>query len=169
MVDHQTGREPVVAITEAQPEDLETLVGFNLRMAQETEGKALSADRLRAGCRWLLEHSNAGRVFIARCAGQAAGSLGLTYEWSDWRNGTFWWIQSVYVLPEMRRKGVFRCLYQHILDLAQAHPDVCGVRLYVEKNNLAAQRTYATLGMTETDYRLYEVEFSRKDQLLTGK
>ena len=80
----------------------------------------------------------------------------VTNEWSDWRNGLFWWIQSVYVEPAWRRRGVYRRLYHFIRPLAQADPGICGFRLYVEKDNVVAQKTYASLGMVQTDYLVYE-------------
>jgi ribosomal protein S18 acetylase RimI-like enzyme len=83
----------------------------------------------------------------------------VTREWSDWRDAAFWWIQSVYVAPEDRRSGVFRTLYEHVLDEARRTPGVCGLRLYVERENSAAQAAYAALGMRRTAYHLYETEF----------
>jgi len=80
----------------------------------------------------------------------------LTVEWSEWRNGFFWWIQSVYVRPELRRQGLYRRLHQHVVELAAREPEVCGIRLYVEQENRTAQATYRALGMRETNYRLYE-------------
>ena len=97
-------------------------------------------------------------VVEQRDARLAAGTLMLTFEWSDWRCGWWWWIQSVYVVPEQRRRGVYRALYDHVLALARAEPDVCGIRLYVERDNLPALRTYEALGMDDSGYRLLEVE-----------
>lgn len=85
----------------------------------------------------------------------------ITKEWSDWRNGLFWWIQSVYVKPEYRRQGIYRRMYRFVKDLAENHPEVCGCRLYVEKENTVAQSTYSALGMTETHYKLFEEEFEK--------
>jgi ribosomal protein S18 acetylase RimI-like enzyme len=86
----------------------------------------------------------------------------ITYEWSDWRCGDWWWIQSVYVEPAHRRSGVYRALYEHVLELAKATPEVCGMRLYVERENANAQRTYESLGMRDAGYAMYEDEFARR-------
>jgi GNAT superfamily N-acetyltransferase len=97
----------------------------------------------------------AGRETI----GSAVGTLMFTREWSDWRNGDWWWIQSVYVAPEHRRQGVYRALYRHVEQLARATPDVIGLRLYVERDNQRAQQTYTALGMVDAGYRIFEAEF----------
>ncbi|MFT6117882.1 MAG: ribosomal protein S18 acetylase RimI-like enzyme, partial [Candidatus Azotimanducaceae bacterium] len=91
--------------------------------------------------------------------GGVVGCLGITFEWSDWRNGLFWWIQSVFVDKDYRGQGAFRHLYDHVSRLAKAESNVCGIRLYVEDDNTGAQQTYAALGMKETSYKLLEVEF----------
>jgi ribosomal protein S18 acetylase RimI-like enzyme len=83
----------------------------------------------------------------------------ITYEWSDWRNGNFWWIQSVYVRPDARGRGVFRRLYQAVEEAARKSGESCGLRLYVEGENERAQRVYEGLGMKSTSYRFYEVDF----------
>ncbi|MCE5249373.1 GNAT family N-acetyltransferase [bacterium] len=125
-------------------------------MAYETEGKELSNEALSAGVRYLLNHPEHGFYVVAEIDGEVAGSLMVTYEWSDWRNGVIWWIQSVYVRPEYRRRGVYRSLYAEVKKMAAAQKNVCGFRLYVEKRNTAAQRTYAALGMHEANYKFYE-------------
>jgi ribosomal protein S18 acetylase RimI-like enzyme len=100
-----------------------------------------------------------GIYFVAAAGGAVIGQLMITYEWSDWRNGTFWWIQSVYVRPDVRHQGVFRALYRHVRDLARSRDGVCGIRLYVEQDNARAQKTYRALGMRETPYRILEEDF----------
>ena len=140
----------------AQAGDADALAGFNIAMARETEGLRLLPAVVAAGVRRVLEEPGLGFYLVAEQAGEAVAGLLVTTEWSDWRNGRFWWIQSVYVLPAARRLGLFRALYRHVWQLAQARPDVCGVRLYVERGNLAAQRTYHGLGMEETEYLLLE-------------
>ncbi len=140
--------------------DLDVLVRFNCDMALETERKKLDAERVRAGVRRLIEEPELGRVLVVTDpAGNAVGAMAVTTEWSDWRNGRFWWIQSVYILPEFRRQGVFSALYRQIEVEARAAEDVCGLRLYVERENETAQATYLHLGMEETHYRLFEVDF----------
>jgi ribosomal protein S18 acetylase RimI-like enzyme len=140
----------------ARPSDADVLVGFARAMARETEARELDLDTLRAGMAALLADETRGRVFVVEERGAVVATLSLTLEWSDWRNGWFWWIQSVYVSPEHRRRGHYRRLHDHVVDLAARDPDVCGIRLYVEHENSNAQATYRSLGMSETAYRLYQ-------------
>ena len=128
-------------------------------MALETEHLSLDLDRLRDGVHGLFEQPGRGVYYIAEVNGRRAGQMMITYEWSDWRNGTFWWIQSVWVEPEFRGQGVFKALYGHVKNLAEASPGVCGLRLYVEKDNLRAQATYERVGMRRTVYQMFEVDF----------
>lgn len=147
------------SVRSARGGDLERLVSFNRAMALETEGKDLPVDVLERGMGRVLADRLRGRYFVAELGGEVVGGLMLTLEWSDWRDGWFWWIQSVYVEPSNRRRGVYRALYEHVLDQARAEEDVCGVRLYVEESNEPARAVYERLGMTPTSYRLYEVDF----------
>jgi ribosomal protein S18 acetylase RimI-like enzyme len=147
-------------IRTATLDDAETIAQFNEAMARETEDKSLDGETLRAGVRSMMQASNRGFYLVAERAGEVVGSLMITTEWSDWRNGTFWWVQSVYVRPTARRQGVYTELYAEVKRRAQAIDDVCGIRLYVEKDNDGARKTYLHLGMTETAYRMYEEEFS---------
>lgn len=148
-----------VVVRSAEPRDVALLVGFNLSMAMESEDKGLDQATLAAGVRYLIDNPADGFYLVAEIAGVPAGSLMVTYEWSDWRAGRFWWIQSVYVRPEHRRKGVYSALHATVRDRAVTAPDTCGIRLYVERDNAGAQATYVSLGMKETAYRLYEEEF----------
>lgn len=145
-------------------DDADTIADFNLAMAAETEDRGLDEERLRAGVRGVLADPQRGRyrVAVAQLDGAevVVGCLLLTTEWSDWRNGWFWWIQSVYTSPEFRGQGVYRALYDEVLVEAREREDVCGLRLYVEAENLRAQRVYTHLGMERTDYQLFELEFS---------
>lgn len=136
--------------------DLPALVGFNRAMARETEGRELDVETLKAGVRALLEDERHGFYVVAEGGGEVVGSLLVTYEWSDWRNGVFWWVQSVYVKPAFRRRGVYRRLYRFVKARAAERGGVRGFRLYVEKHNEVAQRTYKQLGMSETHYKMYE-------------
>ena len=140
----------------AGPHDAPLLAQFNIAMARETEGKRLLPAVVGAGVRRMLAEPSLGFYLVAEAGGEVAGSLMVTTEWSDWRNGRFWWIQSVYVRPAWRRRGVFRALYRHLAEHAEREPDVCGFRLYVERENAAAQSTYFALGMAGTDYLLFE-------------
>ncbi len=146
-------------IRPATAADTDVLVDFQQAMAEETEDKGLNTARLRSGISYLLEHPSEGFYLVAEADGMAAGSLMVTFEWSDWRNGRFWWIQSVYVHADHRRRGVYSALHEAIREQARTDPQGCGIRLYVEKENTAAQATYQALGMIETHYRLYEEEF----------
>ena len=128
-------------------------------MAQETEGLALDADVVRPGVAAVLADDALGFYLVAEVDGQAAGQLMVTYEWSDWRNGLFWWIQSVYVRLEFRRRGVYSALHRQVTQAAQEAGGVCGIRLYVEQDNTIAQQVYESLEMHRTRYQLYEVEF----------
>jgi ribosomal protein S18 acetylase RimI-like enzyme len=136
--------------------DAQSLIDFNCAMALETERKELLPEVIGAGVRALLANPAAGFYMVAEADGLAVAGLLVTKEWSDWRNGSFWWIQSVYVRPEWRRKGVYRSLYRHVQALAANDPAVCGFRLYVERENRRAQETYGALGMKETRYRVFE-------------
>ena len=128
-------------------------------MAQETEGLALDADVVRPGVAAVLADDALGFYLVAEVDGQAAGQLMVTYEWSDWRNGLFWWIQSVYVRLEFRRRGVYSALHRHVAQAAREAGGVCGIRLYVEQDNTIAQQVYKSLEMHRTRYQMYEVEF----------
>jgi ribosomal protein S18 acetylase RimI-like enzyme len=125
-------------------------------MALETEHKELLPEVIGAGVRALLDDPSAGFYLVATTEGRVIASLMITKEWSDWRKGSFWWIQSVYVRPQWRRKGVYRSLYRHVRELAARDPAVCGFRLYVERENSRAQATYRALGMKETRYLVFE-------------
>ncbi len=152
-------RRPEITVRPATLADLEVLVRFNAAIAKETEGRNLDMKRLRKGTRAVLESSARGFYLVAETKAGVVGQLFVTYEWSDWRNGLFWWIQSVYVEPSVRGRGVYRALHAHVLSDARARGDVCGLRLYVEKENEAAQEAYTRLGMTRTPYRVYEQDF----------
>ena len=142
----------------AGQEHIDALAGFNLAMAKETEGRELDADVLRSGVAAVLDHPEHGFYVVAERDGRTLGGLLGTYEWSDWRDALFWWIQSVYVAPDYRRQGVYSALHGYVAEEAQRR-GVCGLRLYVDKDNRAAQQVYASLGMSPTHYDLFEVEF----------
>lgn len=144
-----------VQIRAAAPHDLPDLVAWNAAMAWETEQKRLDPDTLRRGMEGVFKQPGRGFYLIAERDGVAVGSLLVTYEWSDWRCGDFWWIQSVYVTPQARRGGVFRALYGAVEQRA-AETGAVGLRLYVETENQHAQATYAGLGMQRCHYFMYE-------------
>lgn len=150
-----------VRIRAAQPTDCALLVDFAIAMARETESQELDRATVERGVAALLADPAKGRTFLLEEAGVPVATLMLTTEWSDWRDGWFWWIQSVYVAPASRGRGHYRRLHEHVRALAAAQPDVYGLRLYVERENTGAQATYRALGMHETYYRLFE-EATRK-------
>jgi GNAT superfamily N-acetyltransferase len=138
--------------------DVPSLVRFNRAMARETEALTLDPTLLEAGVGAVLADSARGFYLVCELEGRMAGSLMVTPEWSDWRNAWIWWIQSVYVEPECRRRGVYRALHGAVVERAQQAGDVRGVRLYVERENHGAQDTYAALGMSRSRYDLFEVD-----------
>ena len=143
-------------IREARPADGRTIAAFNSLLAEETEGKTLDPGLIGPGVQRLLEDETRGRYWVAEAGGEIIGQVMVTYEWSDWRNGNIWWIQSVYVPVAWRRRGVFTALYRHVESAAAAEPRVIGLRLYVEKDNTRAQRTYEALGMARPSYLVME-------------
>ena len=141
-----------------RPEDISRIRDFNQSMAKETEGKSLEDRVISQGVQRIIEEPIHGFYVVAENQGQIIGNLMVTREWSDWRNGQFWWIQSVYVVRGFRRRGVYREMYQFVRERASSSQEVCGFRLYVEKDNEVAQKTYRSLGMMETSYLIYEEE-----------
>lgn len=135
------------------------MTDFNLRLAAETENLQLDAATVSAGVAAVLADASRGLYFIAEADNQAAGQLMITYEWSDWRNGNLWWLQSVYVLPEFRKRGVFKALFTNLESLARARTDVAGLRLYMHSDNHRARETYLRLGMKPSHYEVFEMDF----------
>jgi len=148
-----------VALRRATLSDAPTIARFNALLASETEQISLDQDRLLKGVEALLRDSTKGFYVVAESKNVIVGQLMITYEWSDWRNGVFWWIQSVYVEKAFRGTGVFKMLFDHIHSLAISSPDVCGLRLYVEKRNVRAKQTYERLAMHSSHYEMYEMDF----------
>jgi GNAT superfamily N-acetyltransferase len=136
--------------------DAAAIAGFQIAMARETESLELNAATVDKGVRAVFETPSRGQYFVAEDAGRVIGSLLITYEWSDWRNGTIWWIQSVYVEPSHRGSGVFKGLYNHVRERVQNDPSLMGLRLYVEQNNTRAQEVYRKLGMRGDHYSCFE-------------
>jgi len=158
MVSSESSRSEVT-VRPARMSDLEALVRFSAAMAQETEGRKLDLERLRKGTLAVLESGEHGYYMVAETRDGIVGQLLITYEWSDWRHGVFWWIQSVYVDPSVRGQGIYRTMHASVLQEARRRPEVCGLRLYVEKDNAAAQAVYRRLGMQMTPYQVYEQDF----------
>ncbi|MEP6900322.1 MAG: GNAT family N-acetyltransferase [Actinomycetota bacterium] len=140
----------------AEKADAAALVEFNQAMALETEGKNLDAQILQSGVESVFHDGRKGFYVVAEEDRQIVGGLMITFEWSDWRDSWFWWIQSVYILPAYRGHGIYRFLYEFVKDRAKLQKDVCGFRLYVEKENVRAQKVYEKLGMETSHYLMYE-------------
>jgi len=149
-----------IHIRRATLDDRETITDFNAAMAVESESKLLDRDTLSAGVDAALGDPGKCLYFVGEMDGRIVGQTMVTFEWSDWRNGVFWWIQSVYVAPSFRRRGVFKALHQHIRELARGDPAVCGLRLYVHKDNHRAIGTYESLGMELSPYLVCEEDWS---------
>jgi len=145
-----------VRVRTAEIGDIETIAELNIAMAWETEQKRLDPATIRRGIRAVMDDSDYGFYVVAERSGEVVGCLLITFEWSDWRSALFWWIQSLYVQPPFRRRGVFTRLHDFVRTQALQHPDVCGLRLYVEQSNHAARNAYRRIGMTPTAYRMYE-------------
>jgi GNAT superfamily N-acetyltransferase len=152
--DHHREATMTLSIRRAAPADAEVIAQFNAALARESEGKTLDDAVLLRGVRAVLADPAKGFYTLAVQGGEPVGQVLVTFEWSDWRDGWYWWIQSVYVRADARRGGVFRALFAHLKDQAMADPTVIGLRLYVERDNLRAQETYASLGMTAEPYFL---------------
>lgn len=150
-----------LTIRPADVGDLDIVVAFNAALAKDTEGQIFEDATLRAGVRTALENPDLCHYFVAEREGQVVGQCMVTFEWTDWRNGLLWWFQSVYVHPDHRRSGVFRALYDHVVSAAKSDPTVRGMRLYVEKENASAMRTYEALGMNPSGHLVYELDWSQ--------
>jgi GNAT superfamily N-acetyltransferase len=158
-----------ITVRAAIPADADHIARSNVAMALEAEQKRLDPVIAGAGVRAVFADAGRGRYFVAERDGRVVGQLMVTYEWSDWRNGAFWWIQSVYVDPSTRRGGVFRALYAHVERLARADAAVCGLRLYVDRDNHRAQETYRRCGMHDGGYLVMEVDYSGAVQSAGGE
>ncbi len=149
-----------MSIRHARVGDAETLAAFNIALADETERLKLDHGVVLSGVRGLISDPENGFYLVAQIEGGIAGMLMVTREWSDWRNGNYWWVQSLYVKPAFRRRGVFRTLYSQVKQMARSKGEVCGLRVYVDKRNARARETYEKLGMSRTDYEVYEDLFA---------
>ncbi len=150
-------------IRRAEESDLEVIAENVMAMALESRGIVLSAESVGQAVRTLFERSEMGFYVVAESRGEIVGSLLVTFEWSDWQNGVYWWIQSVYVRPEQRRKGIYRRLYEYVRERAVADPQVVGLNLYVYKENEVARKTYEALGMRESHSLMYHTPDLRRE------
>ncbi|BCA55453.1 N-acetyltransferase, GNAT family [Nitrospira sp. KM1] len=160
-------------IRTARPEDEDSIVTFSMAMSLETEGRTLDRPRLLDGTRAVLNAPDRGFFMVAENQGspqpRLVGQLMITFEWSDWRNAVFWWIQSVYVDPAYRRRGVYRRMHERIIEMVRADARVCGVRLYVERDNQTAQTVYRRVGLLCSKYIVYEQDFVLPPHSLTSQ
>lgn len=145
-----------ISVRQATRNDTDVIVHFNSEMAYETENIILLQQKLTDGVTAVFEDSTKGFYIVAECDGTVVGQAMITYEWSDWRNAVVWWIQSVYILPDYRKIGVFRSIFEQIKLLAR-ESNACGLRLYVDRSNIIAKKAYKNLGMEESHYDLYEM------------
>lgn len=145
-------------IRKALNKDIDVIARYNYNLAYETENKILDMNILTRGVEAIIKDENKGIYHVCEINGEVVGQIMYTFEWSDWRNGTFLWIQSVYVDKNYRGKGVFKTLYNHIKNICDKDKNICGIRLYVERENYVAQKTYKSLGMEECNYYMYEYE-----------
>lgn len=146
----------MLIIRYANKNDISTIVNFNSAMALETEGKHLDSVTVHKGVEAVLNNKNHGFYLLAESDGVPVGQLMVTKEWSDWRNREFWWIQSVYIHTDYCKNNIYRKLYSEVIKSEKESGKVCGIRLYVDKNNTKAQKVYSKLGMTESNYLFFE-------------
>mgnify|MGYP006333314715 CR=1 FL=1 len=144
-----------LAITRGEADDIESIVRFQADMAMESEGTTLDNDKLTKGVTAATNDESKGIYLVARAGGKPIGSLMLTREWSDWNNEWYWWIQSVYVVPEYRKHGIYKAMYSTLKEVAKEN-NVSQIRLYVDKTNHPAQQVYQRLGMHESHYLMFE-------------
>lgn len=145
----------MITIRKAVQSDATSIIDFQLKMAWETEGIRLDPETVTKGVNAVFTDHSKGQYFVAESDQKPVASLLITFEWSDWRNRNVWWLQSVYVMPEYRRRGIFRKMYLFIKEQAGIN-DIAGLRLYVETRNLNAKKTYEALGMSSEHYSFYE-------------
>jgi len=145
----------MIVIRKATPSDAPLIIDFQQKMAWETEKMSLDVDTVTKGVYAVFENPGRGEYYVAESDSKQIASLLITYEWSDWRNCNVWWFQSVYVVPEYRRRGIFRKMYTYIRKMAEEQ-DIAGLRLYVETKNETARETYQAMGMTSEHYSFYE-------------
>ena len=151
-----------IVIRKARPSDVAVIAEFNRRMAWETERLKLDAEIVRRGVAAVLDDEHKGIYYVAEADSAIVGQLMITFEWSDWRNGNLWWIQSVFVKEEFRGRGVFRALFKHLEESARSSDGVAGLRLYMHTDNQRARQTYERLGLKHSNYEVFELDFILK-------
>ena len=148
---------PSVFIRKSTEKDIEIIAGFQRQLALETENFKLDLTTVKKGIQAMLSDPSKGTYFVAEVDGEIAGCHSITYEWSDWRNGMVWWLQSVYVVEKHRKNGVFKAMFDNLKILMAADPNIAGLRLYVDKSNERAQKVYQAMGMNGDHYRVFEL------------
>jgi GNAT superfamily N-acetyltransferase len=146
----------MISIRKSSLKDIDVLVDFQMRLAAETESITLDPQIVKQGLEELFEEPSRGLYYVAESDGAVVGCHLITYEWSEWRNGNVWWLQSVYVRKDFRGKGVFKSMYDNLLRMIDQDPKILGLRLYVDKTNVTAQKVYSSLGMNGEHYTVYE-------------
>ena len=146
----------MISVRQAHREDAGKILDFQLLLAQETENRGLDKLVVTKGIKKVFDDPTKGKYYVAEISGKVVACLLITYEWSEWRNGDIWWLQSVYVDASHRRTGVFRKMYQYIVECITADPSIAGLRLYVEHNNGRAQKIYRSVGMKGDYYQMFE-------------
>ena len=148
-------KNPDYTIVRGEVDDIESIVQFQAKMAMESEGTTLDLEKVTKGVTAAMNDESKGIYWVAKVNGKAIGSLMVTRDWSDWNNEWYWWIQSVYVLPDYRKHGVYKAMYSTLKEVAKENK-VSQIRLYVDKTNHPAQQVYQRLGMHESHYLMYE-------------
>jgi GNAT superfamily N-acetyltransferase len=146
----------MITIQKAEPQHIDVLIDFQQRLAHESEGVVLDASTLRKGMQALFADPGKGFYNIVSDDGEIVACHMITYEWSDWRNGMVWWLQSVYVKESHRKKGIFKMMYDNVISLIGKNPNLIGLRLYVDKSNERAMKVYGAMGMDGSHYTVYE-------------
>ncbi|HEY5919450.1 MAG TPA: GNAT family N-acetyltransferase [Chryseolinea sp.] len=146
----------MITIQKALPNHIDILIDFQQRLAYESEGVRLDASTLREGMEAMFDDPAKGLYYIARDGNEVVGCHMITYEWSDWRNGMVWWLQSVYVKESHRKKGIFKMMYDNVISIIKKDPNLIGLRLYVGKSNERAMKVYSAMGMDGSHYTVYE-------------
>jgi GNAT superfamily N-acetyltransferase len=146
----------MISIRKARTTDVPVLIDFQQRLAVESEGVNLNAETLRQGMQAMFSDPSKGSYFVAENNGEVIGCHMITYEWSDWRNGMVWWLQSVYVMEGYRKNGVFRSMYDNLMNTIKNDRGIIGLRLYVDKSNARAQQVYEAMGMNGDHYTVFE-------------
>ena len=145
-----------IAIRRAENSDIDTIAEFQCRLAEESEGMTLDIETVRKGVGGVVNNPMRGHYWLAEADGETIACLMILNEWSDWRNAAVWWIHSLYVVSHWRRRGVLRAMYEHLQGIVKTDDSLCGLRLYVEKDNHVAMSAYENLGMDGGHYKLYE-------------